>query len=164
MELVKPDIGLLFWMTTCFILLLFLMKKYAWGPILKALNEREQGIQAALDEAAEAKKEIADATNTVAEILNEGKIEKEKLIKATQIELSEYKKQQQEKINTQIQSKLNAVKEEIIQQKRAAIDELKNKVGEFSIEIAEKILEKELENTTQHDAMISESVKRLEIK
>jgi len=164
MELVKPDIGLLFWMTTCFILLLFLMKKYAWGPILKALNEREKGIQTALDEAAEAKKEIADATNKVAEILKEGKIEKEKLIKATQIELSEYKKQQQEKINTQIESKLDAVKEEIIQQKRAALDELKNKVGEFSIEIAEKILEKELENITQHDAMISESVKRLEIK
>ena len=51
MELVKPDIGLLFWMTTCFILLLILMRKYAWGPILGALREREESIQAALQQA-----------------------------------------------------------------------------------------------------------------
>ena len=51
MELVTPDIGLLFWMTTCFIILLILMKKFAWAPILKALSEREQGIQLALEQA-----------------------------------------------------------------------------------------------------------------
>ena len=164
MELVKPDIGLLFWMTTCFIILLFLMKKYAWAPILKALNEREEGIQAALNEAEDAKRQIAETTLRVEEILKEGKIEKEKLIKATQQELSEYKQQQQDKINTQIESKLDAAKEEILQQKRAALNELKNTVGEFSIEIAEKILEKELDNKAQHNQMIVDSLKGLEIK
>ena len=81
MDLVKPDIGLLFWMTTCFVLLLVLMRKFAWGPILKALNEREQGIQLALDEAEEAKKQIAEATEKVVKILQKGKVEKEDLKK-----------------------------------------------------------------------------------
>jgi F-type H+-transporting ATPase subunit b len=81
MELVKPEIGLLFWMTTCFILLLLLMKKYAWGPILKALNEREQGIQTALDQAEEAQKQISEATSKVAQILEEGKKRKRKAYK-----------------------------------------------------------------------------------
>ena len=164
MELVKPDIGLLFWMTTCFIILLVLMKRYAWGPILKALNEREQGIQTALDQAEEAQKQISEATAKVAQILEEGKREKEQLIKGTQLELSEYKKQQQTKINVQIDSQLKTAKEEITQQKRAAIGQLKNTVAELSIEIAEKILKKELENINQHNALIMDSVEDLEMK
>ena len=51
MELVKPDIGLLFWMTICFFILLIIMRRFAWGPILSALNEREKGIQDALNSA-----------------------------------------------------------------------------------------------------------------
>ena len=163
MELVKPDIGLLFLMTTCFILLLVRMKKFAWGPILKALNEREQSIQTALDQAEEAQKQISEATSKVAQILEQGKKEKEKLIKETQIELSEYKKEQQNKINTQMDAQLNSAKEEIAQQKRAAIGELKNTVAELSIDIAEKILKKELENPNQHNSLIMDSVEDLEI-
>ena len=164
MELVKPDIGLLFWMTTCFIILLVLMKRYAWGPILTALSEREERIQTALDDAEEAKRQISEATSKVASILEAGKVEKEKLIKETQSELLIYKKEQENKIHAQIESKLTNAKEEIIQQKREAIIELKNNVAELSIEIAEKILEKELENKAQHNTIISESVKGLKIK
>ena len=164
MELVKPDIGLLFWMTTCFILLLFIMKKYAWGPILKALNEREQVIQSALEEAEQAQKQISEATSKVEKMLEEGKKEKENMIKAAQLELSEYKKEQEEKIGIQIQSKLEAAKEDIGQQKRAALGELKVAVGTLSIEIAKKILQKELENESQHDTIIKQSINELEIK
>jgi len=164
MELVKPDIGLLFWMTTCFIILLVLMKKYAWGPILTALNEREQGIQTALDQAQDAQKQISEATTKVAQILEEGKREKEKLIKETQQELSEYKKEQQTKINIQIDLQLQSAKEEISQQKRAAIGQLKDTVATLSIDIAEKIIKKELENQNQHNSLIMKSVEDLEIK
>ena len=164
MELVKPDIGLLFWMTTCFILLLVIMKKFAWGPILKALKEREEGIQSALEEAEEAKKQISEATLKVEKILEEGKKEKEQLVKRTQLELSEYKQEQESKINIQIQGKLDSASEDINQQKRAAIEELRASVAELSIEIAKKILNKELENEAQHDALIKQSVNELEIK
>jgi len=163
MDLVKPDIGLLFWMTTCFILLLFLMKKFAWGPILKALNEREQGIQAALDEAEGARKEISEATSKVTQILEDGRAEKETLIKAAKEELLEYKSEQKDKINTQIESQLQSAREEIIQQKRAAVDELKNKVAELSIAIAEKIIKKELENEQQQNQLIKDSIENLDL-
>ena len=163
MELVQPDIGLLFWMTTCFILLLLLMKKFAWGPILKALNEREQGIQAALDEAEDARREISEATSKVAQILEEGKAVKESLVKAAKEELSEYKREQKDKINTQIESQLESARQEIMQQKRAAVGELKNKVAELSITIAEKIIKKELENEQQHSQLIKDSVESLDL-
>tara|TARA_B100000700_G_scaffold206858_1_gene227365 strand:+ start:219 stop:641 length:423 start_codon:yes stop_codon:yes gene_type:complete len=140
------------------------MKKYAWGPILKALDDREQGIQTALDQAEEARTQIAEATSKVEQILKEGKREKEELVRAAQETLLEYKKEQQAKIDKQIGSKLEAATEEIRQQKREAINELKNKVGELSIDIAEKILEKELTNKENHSAMITQSIKGLEIK
>ena len=78
-------------------------------------------------------------------------------------QLSEYKKKQQIKINTQMDAQLNSAKEEIAQQKRAAIGELKNTVAELSIDIAEKILKKELENPNQHNSLIMDSVEDLEI-
>ena len=140
------------------------MRKFAWGPILKALDEWEQGIQLALDQAEAAKKQIAEATEKVTEILQKGRAEKEELIKATQADLAEYKQEQQTKINAQIESKLDAAKQEILQQKRAALGELTQKVGELSVEIAEKILEKELENHTQSNSIIENSLKGLEIK
>ena len=71
MELVKPDIGLLFWMTTCFLILLVILRKFAWGPILNALNERENGIQQALDEASRAREEINSLQDSQQKILNE---------------------------------------------------------------------------------------------
>ncbi len=163
MELVKPDIGLLFWMTTCFIILLFLMKKYAWGPILVALHERERGIQEALDGAEGAKKEIAEAASKVEQMLSEGKAEKEALMKLAKEELMEYKNGEQQKINTQIALQMQTVKEEIEQQKRAAVSELKNKVAELSIEIAEKIIKKELRDQSAHNELIKNNVEDLEL-
>ena len=164
MELVKPDIGLLFWMTTCFLILLFLLRKFAWGPILNALNEREEGIQSALDKAEEAKKQISEASSRVEEILEKGKREKEDMLKVAQLELAEYKKEQEEKINLQIQSKLESAKDDIGQQRRAALEDLRTTAAKLSVEIAQKILQKELENESQHDAMIKQSINELEIK
>ncbi len=164
MELVKPDIGLLFWMTTCFLILLFLLRKFAWGPILDALNEREQGIQSALDKAEEAKKQISEASSKVEEMLEKGKIEKDDMLKVAQLELTEYKKEQEEKINLQIQSKLESAKDDIGQQRRAALEDLRTTAAKLSVEIAQKILQKELENESQHDAMIKQSINELEIK
>ena len=164
MELVTPDIGLLFWMTTCFILLLFLLRKFAWGPILNALDERERGIKTALNQAEEARVEVEQATMKAAKLLDEAKREKEHLLQLAKEELLEYKKEQQSKINAQITIQLNSVNEEILQQKRAALDDLKASVAELSIEIAEKIIKKELDSQDQYNALIKQSVEKLELK
>ena len=164
MELVKPDVGLLFWMTICFIFLLLLMRKYAWGPILNALNERERGIQKALNEAVEAKKQISEAASKVQQMLESGKAEKEALVKEAKESLSEYKKEQQNKIDARVGLQLHAAKEEISQQKRTAIIELKNKVAELSIEIAEKIIKKELKDDHHRNELIKENIERLDFE
>src|ERR1039458_5772431 len=81
MELVQPAFGLIFWMFISFGIIFFILKKYAWAPILGMLKEREEGIQAALDAAKKAKEEMAALQTVNERILNEAKAERDALIK-----------------------------------------------------------------------------------
>ena len=163
MELVTPGIGLLFWMLLSFSIVLVLLKKFAWKPILNILEEREDSIQKALISAEQARSEVAELKSQKEQILNEAKLEREKIIRLAHEETSAYKQEQKIKIDEQFKLKISSAIDEINQQKRSAMEDLKKTVAKMSVDIAEKILEKELENVEQHDSVISDSVKELDI-
>ena len=163
MELVTPGIGLLFWMLFAFSIVLVLLKKFAWKPILTALKEREDSIQGALIQAQETRKKTESANSDIEKMLFEAKEERETLLKQAKEEVAEYKKNQKDQIKGQMNLQLESVKEEIVQQKRMAVEELKGTVAALSVEIAEKILKKELDNESKHNDLIKESVKSLEL-
>ena len=163
MELVTPGIGLLFWMLLSFSIVLVLLKKFAWKPILNTLEEREDSIQKALTSAEQARSEVAELKSQKEQILNEAKLEREKIIRLAHEETSAYKQEQKIKIDEQFKLKISSAIDEINQQKRSAMEDLKKTVAKMSVDIAEKILEKELENVEQHDSVISDSVKGLDI-
>jgi F-type H+-transporting ATPase subunit b len=81
MDLVTPDVGMLFWTLVSFIILYLILKKFAWGPILGAVKEREESIKAALDAADNAKKDMENLKADNEKILNEAKIERETMLK-----------------------------------------------------------------------------------
>ena len=164
MELVTPGIGLLFWMLLSFSIVLVILKKFAWKPILKTLEEREDSIEEALMSAEKARSEFAELKEQKEQILNDAKLEREKMIRLAQEETSNYKQEQKIKIDEQFKAKIGSAIDEINQQKRAAMEDLKKTVAEISVDIAEKIIEKELENSEQHNELISESVKGLDVK
>ena len=164
MELVTPGIGLLFWMLLSFSIVLLILKKFAWKPILKTLEEREDSIEEALISAEKARADVAELKEQKEQILNDAKLEREKMIRLAQEETSNYKQEQKIKIDEQFKAKISSAIDEINQQKRAAMEDLKKTVAEISVDIAEKIIEKELENAEQHNALISESVKGLDVK
>ena len=163
MELVTPGIGLLFWMLLSFSIVLVLLKKFAWKPILNTLEEREDSIQKALASAEQARSEVAELKSQKEQILNDAKLEREKIIRLAHEETSAYKQEQKIKIDEQFKLKVSSAIDEINQQKRSAMEDLKKTVAEMSVDIAEKILEKELENVEQHNSVISDSVKGLDI-
>ena len=163
MELVTPGIGLLFWMLLSFSIVLVLLKKFAWKPILNTLEEREDSIQKALISAEQARSEVAELKSQKEKILNEAKLEREKIIRLAHEETSAYKQEQKIKIDEQFKLKISSAIDEINQQKRSAMEDLKKTVAKMSVDIAEKILEKELENVEQHDSVISDSVKGLDV-
>ena len=163
MKLVSPEIGLIFWMTLCFVLLILLLKKYAWKPILKALDEREKSIESALSQAQEARSKIEDLQKDQAQIIREAKKERELILNEAKKLAEEYRSQQQKVVNEEMAQKMLRVKESIEMEKRAAINELKENVAILSVEIAEGILEKKLNLDTENEEFIKRNLEKLEI-
>ena len=163
MKLVSPEIGLIFWMTLCFVLLILLLKKYAWKPILKALDEREKSIESALSQAQEARSKIEDLQKDQEQIIREAKKERELILNEAKKLAEEYRSQQQKIVNEEMAQKMARVKESIEMEKRAAINELKESVATLSVEIAEGILEKKLSLDTENEDFIKRNLEKLEI-
>lgn len=154
MELIQPGIGLIFWMTISFGLVVFLLGKYAWKPILKSLKEREDSIDQALHAADKARDEmkqlqvdneklIREAKNDRDAILNEARKIREKMIEDART-----------KANEEAQRIVENAKERIENEKMAAITELKNQIALLSIEIAEKLIREELSKDKKQEALI----------
>ena len=153
MDLVTPAVGQLFWGGLVFIILLILLKKFAWKPILTAVNEREESIQESMDMAIKTKAEMEALQTQNQDILKEARIERDKMIKEASetskklIEESrEEGKLQQQKIVAEAQKIINA-------EKAAAISELKTQVASLSLEIAEKVIRGELASNDKQKAL-----------
>ena len=163
MELVTPGVGLLFWMLFAFSIVLVLLKKFAWKPILSALKEREDRIEASLIEAEETRRKTESANADIEKMLQQAQEERSVLLRQAKEEIAQYRQDQKAQIKSQVDLQLDSAKEEIAQQKRMAMEDLKKVVAELSIEIAEKILREELDNETKHNDLIKENVKNLNI-
>ena len=138
--------GLFFWQTLIFVALVFLLKKFAWKPILDAVNEREEGIRNALLSAANAKKEMQNLQSDNQRILQEARLERDTMLKEAR-EMKE-KVIADSKHEAQIQGlkMIEQAKAAIESEKNAAMAELKQQVSILSVEIAEKLLKEELSN------------------
>ena len=163
MKLVSPEIGLIFWMTLCFVLLIVILKKYAWKPILKAFEEREKGIANALANAQEARSKIEDLQKDQEQIIRQAKQERELILNEAKKLAEEYRTQQQKIINEEMSQKMIRVKESIEMEKRAAIEELKQNVASLSVDIAEGILEKKLNIDSENEEFIQRNLEKLEV-
>ncbi len=148
------SLGLFVWMLVIFIGLILLLKKFAWKPILDAVNEREEGIKNALASAERAKLDMQNLTASNERLLAEARAERDTLLK----EAREIK----EKMINDAKSEAQAQGEKMIAQAKAAIEseknaamvELKNQVSFLSIEIAEKVLKSELSNTEAQTKLV----------
>ena len=146
MDLVTPDIGLIFWTTVSFIILYFILAKYAWKPILGAVNDREKSIKDALSAAEKAKEEMASLKSDNEKILNEAKLQREALLKEAREIKSKIISDAQNEATEKANKLIEAAKTAIDNEKSSAMKELKNTVVDLSLNIAEKLLSKELDN------------------
>ena len=157
------SVGLFFWQIILFVLLLFLLKKFAWKPILNAINEREEGIKNALEEAENARKEMQNLTADNERILKEAKAERDTLLKeAREIKekiISEATGEAQEQANKVVEQAQATIQAE----KNAAITDLKNQVAELSIGIAEKVVRAELEDKDKQIKLVEDMLKEVTI-
>lgn len=144
MALVSPDLGLIFWMTLSFLIVLFLLKKFAWKPILGILKSREQSIEEALEAAERAKEQMAAIQADNEKIMQEARAEREKMLKEADDMRAKILADAKKEAGTEAGNIIEAAKKEIQLEKENALSEIKNKVVDLSVDIAEKILQKNL--------------------
>ncbi|MEQ9262002.1 MAG: F0F1 ATP synthase subunit B [Owenweeksia sp.] len=153
------SVGLFFWQTLLFLLLLFLLRKYAWKPILNAVEKRETSIEDALNTAEKAREEIEQLKSDNEKILKEARVERDTILKEAREIKEGIISEAKEKANTEANKILIQAQEQIENQKMAAITELKNQVAEMSIQIAEKILRDELSSQDKQSALVQDQLK-----
>ena len=156
--------GLFFWQILLFVGLLLLLRKFAWKPILNAINEREEGIRSALASAEAAKKEMQDVTADSEKLLQEARAERELMLKeAREIKdkmLADAKAQAQQEGDKLVAQARQSIEGE----RKAAIDDLKNQVASLSVEIAEKVLQKQLEDKDKQLKLVDQLVGDLKLR
>tara|TARA_B110000008_G_scaffold233239_1_gene237094 strand:- start:50992 stop:51486 length:495 start_codon:yes stop_codon:yes gene_type:complete len=153
------SVGLFFWQSLLFIALILLLKKFAWGPILTAVEEREDGIKDALEAAEKAKAEMQALNADNERILAEARIERDVLLKEAREMKGKIVNEAKEQANTEADKILISAKEQINNEKMKAITELKNQVADMSIDIAEKVLKSELSDKNKQHELVAEALK-----
>lgn len=158
-SLIEPAIGLIFWTTITFILLLVLLGKFAWKPILAAIKTREKGIEDALASAERALNDMRELKSNNERILAESRAERDNLLKEARDTKDAIIAEAKAKSQSEADRIMASAREQITNEKNAAVAELKNQVATLSIEIAEKILRSELSSDEKQKALVNNLMK-----
>ena len=163
MDLVTPGFGLIFWTSVVFLILLVLLKRMAWTPILNNVDARNKSIEEALEAAKNARDEMSNLKADNDRILKEARTERDEMLKeAREIKasiISEAKNAAKDEADKMIASAKVVIENE----KASAISELKNTVGSLSVDIAEKVLRAELKDADKQNAFIADMLKDIKL-
>ena len=146
MDLITPEFGLVFWTLITFLVLLFLLKKFAWKPILGAVSDREEGIKKALKSAEKARLEMQNLTADNERILKEARAEREAMLKEARELKAKIVEDAKEEAQAQANKMIEQAQKAIESEKKSAMAELKNHVAGLSVDIAEKMIREQLSN------------------
>lgn len=156
--------GLFFWQLLLFICLVLLLKKFAWKPILEAVNDREEGIKNALESAEKAKREIQSLNADNERILKEARAERDGLLKDAREMKDKIIAEAKEEAQQQASSIIGSAKASIEVEKKAAVAELKKQVATLSIDIAEKVVKKELDSKEDQLTLVDKILSEANLK
>jgi F-type H+-transporting ATPase subunit b len=157
------SVGLFFWQTLLFVILVFFLRKYAWKPILNAVEEREEGIKNALDSAEKAKNEMKNLNADNERILAEARIERDNLLKEAREIKNNIINEAKTQAGSEAEKILTSAKEQINNEKMKAVTVLKNSVADLSIEMATIVLKSELKDVDKQKELVSKPLKEAEL-
>ncbi|MBN2615747.1 MAG: F0F1 ATP synthase subunit B [Bacteroidales bacterium] len=163
MPLINPGFGIFFWMTIIFLLVVFILGRYAWPPILKGLKEREESIQESLDAAKEAQEQMKKLKADNEKLLHEAKQERDAILLEARKIKEKIIEDARVKALKEADSIVESAREQISNEKRAALVEIKNLIAEYSIEIAEKVLQEELKEKGRQQEYVSRLLEEINL-
>ncbi len=159
MELLNPGTGLVVWQAIIFLLLFFLLAKFAWKPITESLRVREESIQQALDSAEKAKAEMAQLQADNKKLLDEARQERDQILKEAREIAAKLKDDAKEDAAKQTDKMIADAKAAINTEKQAALTEVKTEVAGLVINVTEKLLRKKLSDEKEQKQLIEEYIK-----
>tara|TARA_B100001287_G_scaffold273216_1_gene276259 strand:+ start:93 stop:593 length:501 start_codon:yes stop_codon:yes gene_type:complete len=157
------SVGLFFWQSLLFLVLVFFLRKYAWKPILNAVEERETGIKNALDSAEKAKREMESLNADNERVLFEARKERDSMLKEARDMKNKIINEAKDSANIEAEKILLLAKEQITNEKMKAITELKNSVADLSIDMATMVIKSELKDKNKQKELVTASLKETEL-
>ncbi len=162
-SVIKPDFGLLFWTSIFFLLFWLLIGKFAFKPIAEALRKRSGDIQDALDSAKKAKEELQDLNSKNEELIKEAQEQRALIMKEAKVAKETIINDAKAKAKEEANRIVNSAKQEIDAQKKAALMEVKNEVGQMALTIAEKVIRKELQGNSDQESFVNKLVGEIKL-
>jgi F-type H+-transporting ATPase subunit b len=163
MELLTPGTGLILWQLIIFIALVFLLSKLAWKPIINSLKERESSIQSALDTAERARAEMAQLKSDNEKLLKEAREERDKMLKEARDIANRIKDEAQTDAKKSADKILAEARAAINVEKEAAMRDVRAQVALFSLEVAEKLMKKNLASDKEQKNLVEGYIKDLKL-
>lgn len=159
MDLVTPGLGLIFWQAVTFLLVLFLLSKFAWKPIMSSLKEREETIEGALRSAEQAKQEMMKLKADNEKLLDEARAERDQMLRKAQQSAEAIVEEAKEKASTESSKIVENARLAIQSERQAALEDIRKQVATLSIEIAEKLLRNQLKEERAQRELVDQLVK-----
>jgi F-type H+-transporting ATPase subunit b len=163
MQIVTPEFGLIFWQLVIFGTVLLLLRAFAWKPILSALSEREDSIENALRLANQAKLEMQALKAGNEKLLAEARLERDRILKEATTVSNQLIEQAKNKANEEGTRMIVQAREAIQNEKNAALAEVKNTAAQLSIDIAERILRRELTDNESQKQLVDSYLKEVKL-
>ncbi|MBO0929978.1 F0F1 ATP synthase subunit B [Fibrella aquatilis] len=158
MDMLTPDIGLLAWQLVIFGLLFFILRKFAWGPITASLKEREDNIQGALDLAEKTRGEMAKLKSENEQILAQARNERDVMLRGAKETADKMVADARDRANVEGQRMLEQAREAMQNERQALVSQMKKEVVNLSIEVAEKVLRRELTDKASQEKLVQDLV------
>ena len=161
--LITPNVGLIFWTALIFILLVIILGKFVWPSITKALENRERSIEEALKAAEAARMAKADLENEIEKIRQEGRVEREQMMKESRLVAARMEEDARERATKEYNRILEDAKREIEAQKNNAMTDVKNQVAKLSLQIAERLVKEQLSNDSAQKQLVENYLNEVKV-
>jgi F-type H+-transporting ATPase subunit b len=155
MDLLTPELGLFVWTLIAFLAVFFILRKFAWRPILSSLNEREKGIADSIAAADRVKKEMGQMQAENEKLMMQAREERSQMLKEAKDMKDRIVNEAKDQAKAEANKIIADAQQQIQQQKMAALTDVKNEIGNLAVEVAEKILRKQLANTEDQNQYVS---------
>ena len=163
MQIVTPELGLIFWQLVIFLLVLFLLAKFAWKPILLSLKEREDSIENALRMADQAKIEMQQLKAGNEKLLTDARLERDRMMQEATVMANQHRDTEKARATAEANTIIQQAREAIQQEKNAALAEVKNTAAKLSLDIAERILRRELTDPAAQTQLVDSYLKDVKL-